>query len=47
MNPSTLARLQHDLVDPERCHPELPSQGEEAIPDIGIKTRTCSALMHR
>src|SRR5262249_18379468 len=44
---STLARLQDDLVHPERAHAELTAQGNEPLACVAIQLRACRATLHR
>jgi hypothetical protein len=44
---STLARLQDDLVYPERAHAELTAQGNEPLARVAIQVRARRARLHR
>jgi hypothetical protein len=46
VDPPALARLEHDLVDPEACDPELPAKRQEPLPGVGVQARARDAFLH-
>jgi hypothetical protein len=46
VNPVALARLEHDLIDPESRHPQLATQRDEAIRAGRVDAGSCRAFFH-